>query len=83
LVLKAHIALPNVNGGMDHVGVDVNDHRLFATEIDNHTVEVIDLKAGKQVHTIADLDRPQGAFYDAPTSRLFVACGARRHGEDL
>lgn len=75
LVLKTGTALPNVNGRMDHVGVEVNGKRLFATAIDNHTVEAIDLKAGKQVHAIADLDRPQGAFYDAPTNRLFVTCG--------
>ena len=39
------------------------------------TVEVIDLKAGRQVHTISDLDNPQSAFYaDAATNRVFVPC---------
>lgn len=75
-MLKTRIPLQNVKGRMDHVGVDVKGQRLFATAIDNHTVEVIDVQAGKQVHTIADLDRPQGAFYDPSTNRLFVACGA-------
>jgi hypothetical protein len=76
LVLKTRIALPNTNGRMDHLGVDVKGRRLFATAIDNHTLEVTDVQAGKQVHTITNLDRPQGAFYDASTNRLFVACGA-------
>jgi DNA-binding beta-propeller fold protein YncE len=60
---------------MDHLGVDVKGQRLFATAIDNHTLEVVDLQAGRQVHTIADLDKPQGAFFDASTNRLFVPSG--------
>jgi DNA-binding beta-propeller fold protein YncE len=73
LVLKTRIALAKVKGRMDHMSVDVNGQRLFATAFDNHTVEVIDVQAGRQVHTIADLDEPQGAFYDASANRLFVA----------
>jgi DNA-binding beta-propeller fold protein YncE len=49
--------------------------------VDNHTLEVIDLKLGRTVHTITDLAEPQGVFYDASTNRLFVACaldGTRR-----
>jgi DNA-binding beta-propeller fold protein YncE len=73
LVLKTRIALANVKGRMDHLSVDVKGQRLFATAFDNHTLEVIDAQAGRQVHTIADLDEPQGAFYDAFTNRLFVS----------
>ena len=43
-------------GRMDHLGVDVKGQRLFATAIDNHTLEVIDVQAGKQLHTITDLE---------------------------
>jgi DNA-binding beta-propeller fold protein YncE len=67
--------LKNVEGRMDHMSVDVKGQRLFATAFDNHTLEVIDLKTNQQVHTIRDLDEPQGAFYEATTNRLFVACG--------
>src|SRR5229473_4656178 len=75
LSLKAHIALPNVNGRIDHLSVDVKGQRLFVAAVDNHTLEVIDLKSGQRVHTITDLAEPQGVFYDASTNRLFVACG--------
>lgn len=75
LVLQTRIAMANVNGRMDHLGVDVKGQRLFAAAFDNHTLEVIDLKAGRRVHTIADLNQPQSAFYDAPSNRLFVPCG--------
>src|SRR6266478_2966887 len=72
---KSPIPLTKVEGRMDHLGVDVKGQRLFATSFDNHTVEVIDLKTGRQVHTISDLNEPQGAFYDPATNRLFIACG--------
>src|SRR5690242_2851266 len=75
LAPKTPIALTKVEGRMDHLGVDVKGQRLFATAFDNHTLEVIDLKTGRQAHTIPNLDEPQGAYYDADTNRLFVACG--------
>ena len=74
LVLKTHIPLPNVHGRIDHLSVDVNGQRLFVAAVDNHTLEVIDLKSGQRVHTITDLAEPQGVFYDASTNHLFVAC---------
>src|SRR5471032_1565491 len=72
LSLESHIALPNVKGRIDHFSVDVKGERLFVAAVDNHTLEVIDLKAGQLVHTITDLAEPQGVFYDPSTSRLFV-----------
>jgi len=75
LTPKNPIPLTKVEGRMDHLGVDVKGQRLFATAFDNHTLEVIDLRTGRQVHTIPGLNEPQGAFYDPATNRLFVACG--------
>lgn len=75
LVLKSRIPLANVSGRMDHLGVDVKGQRLFATAFENHTLEVIDLKSGRQAHTIADLQQPQSVFYDASTNHLFVPSG--------
>ena len=72
---KTPIALAKVEGRMDHMSVDVKGQRLFATAFDNHTLEVIDLKTGRQIHTISALDEPQGAYFDPETNRLFVACG--------
>jgi DNA-binding beta-propeller fold protein YncE len=74
LFLKTHIPLQNVNGRIDHLSVDVKGQRLFVAAVDNHTLEVIDLKSGQRVHTITDLAEPQGVFYDPSTNRLFVAC---------
>jgi hypothetical protein len=74
LSLHSRIPLTNVKGRIDHFGVDVKGQRLFMAAVANHTLEVIDLQSGKQVHAIADLAEPQGAFYEASTNRQFVSC---------
>src|SRR5215469_1277152 len=75
LSLDAHIPLPDVKGRIDHFSVDVRGQRLFVAAVENHSLEVIDLKSKQRVHTIADLAEPQGVFYDPATNHLFVACG--------
>lgn len=72
--LSSRIPLAHVKGRIDHFSVDVKAQRLFVAAVANHTLEVIDLQSGKQVHSITDLAEPQGVFYDAFTNRLFVAC---------
>ncbi|HLH96150.1 MAG TPA: hypothetical protein VKW08_13635 [Xanthobacteraceae bacterium] len=73
LELKGRIPLAKVDGRMDHVGVDLLGQRLFAAAFDNKTVEVIDVQAGRQVHTIAGLEHPQQTYFDAATNHLFVS----------
>jgi DNA-binding beta-propeller fold protein YncE len=75
LSLEARIPLPDVKGRIDHFSVDVTGQRIFVAAVENHTLEVVDLKSGQRVHTISDLAEPQGVFYDPTTSHLFVACG--------
>ena len=75
LSLDAYIAVPDVKGRIDHFSVDVRGQRLFVAAVENHTLEVIDVKSGQRIHTISDLAEPQGVFYDPATNHLFVACG--------
>jgi len=74
LSLESRIPLPDVQGRIDHLSVDVKGGRLFVAAVDNHTLEVLDLHLGQKIHTIPDLAEPQGVFYEASTNRLFVAC---------
>src|SRR5215472_1285186 len=73
LSLKSRIALPNINGRMDHFGVDLKGQRLFVSALGNHTAEVLDVYADKRVRSLPDLEEPQGQLYDPATNRLFVA----------
>ena len=73
LKLEKTIELPDVQGRIDHMSMDVKGQRLFVSALGNNTVEVIDLKAGKRTNTISRLGEPQGALYVAANDRLFIA----------
>jgi DNA-binding beta-propeller fold protein YncE len=69
------IPLPNVEGRIDHFGIDLTGHRLFMSALGNDTVEVFDLKTNQRLHTITGLHEPQGVIYDPASNRIFVANG--------
>src|SRR5882724_5001886 len=73
LRLEKTIDLPEVQGRIDHLSVDVKGQRLFVSALGNNTVEVIDIKVGKRVKTIGGLQEPQGVLYVSATDRLYVA----------
>jgi DNA-binding beta-propeller fold protein YncE len=75
LTLTRTIPLPKVEGRIDHFSLDAEDSRLFVAALGNNTVEVVDLKAGKVVHSVGGLAEPQGVFYVHEFNRLYVANG--------
>ena len=52
LSLVQKIPLPDVTGRIDHLAVDIQGQRLFVAALGNNTLEVVDLKAGKRIHSI-------------------------------
>lgn len=76
LRLERAIPMPNVEGRIDHLAVDVKGRRLFVAALGNHTIEVIDLAGGKVTHSIKGLGEPQGLYYLASKNELFAADGA-------
>ena len=75
LKLVQTIALPGVEGRMDHMSVDAKGRRLFASGLANGTVEVVDLAAGKRVHTITGVKEPEGILYVPDLKLIYVADG--------
>src|SRR5712692_3522829 len=75
LKLERTIPLPEVEGRIDHLAVDVLHRRLFVAALGNNTLEVVDLAAGKRVHTITGLHEPQGIAYVPVRNRIYVANG--------
>jgi DNA-binding beta-propeller fold protein YncE len=73
LQLKQTIALPGVEGRIDHFTYDPAGERLFVCALDNNSVEVVDLRKGERVHSIKELGSPQGILYIREPDRLFVA----------
>ena len=73
LKLKQTIPLPGVEGRIDHFAADPSGQRLFVCALGNNSVEVIDLRRGKRVHSITGLGAPQGVGYAPVVNRLIVA----------
>lgn len=66
LHLVQMIPLPNVKGRIDHMDVDVDGKRLFVAGLENGSVEVVDLQAGKWLKSIPD-------SADTKRKRVFVS----------
>ena len=75
LRMEKSIELPEVQGRIDHLSIDVKGQRLFVSALGNNTLEVIDVKSGKRVKTISQLKEPQGVLYVTESDRIYVANG--------
>ena len=73
LRLKQTITLPGVEGRIDHFAFDAAGERLFVCALGNNSVEVVDLRKGKRVHSITGLGSPQGVAYIPGLDRVLVA----------
>src|SRR4051812_47364731 len=73
LVLEKTIPLPNVVGRIDHMAIDRKRQRLIVAALGNDTVEIVDLTAGKPVHSVRGLAEPQGVAYVDQTDIISVA----------
>jgi DNA-binding beta-propeller fold protein YncE len=73
LKLTKTIALPGVEGRIDHFALDAAGERLFVCALGNNTVEVVDLRKGVRVHSITGFGAPQGIAYIPELNRIFVA----------
>ena len=73
LKLKEIIALPGVEGRIDHFAFDAAGERLFVCALGNNTVEGLDLRNGQRIHSITGLGAPQGIAYIPELDRMFVA----------
>lgn len=75
LHLEKEIALHDVSGRIDHMSFDPKTQRLFVAALGNDTLEIVDTRRGRRLHTIRGLDEPQGVLYLPSANRLYVANG--------
>src|ERR1700692_2285229 len=69
------IPMPNVKGRIDHMDVDVKGKRLFVAGLENGSLEVVDLQAGKWVKSVPGFKKTQGIAYVPSLNKVFVASG--------
>jgi DNA-binding beta-propeller fold protein YncE len=65
--------MPNVKGRIDHMDVDVEGKRLFVAAVENGSMEVVDLDAGKWTRTIPGFKTPTEMVYVRELNKVFVA----------
>jgi DNA-binding beta-propeller fold protein YncE len=75
LRLVQTIPMPKVRGRIDHMDVDVKDKRLFVAGLENGSLEVVDLRAGKWLRSIPGFKKTQGVAYVRSLNKVFVASG--------
>ncbi|MEP7233319.1 MAG: YncE family protein [Ginsengibacter sp.] len=76
LNLIASIPLPNVGGRIDHLTFDSKNKIVFVAALGNNSVEVVDLKSNKVIHTIKNLSEPQGLAFIPESNSLVIANGS-------
>jgi DNA-binding beta-propeller fold protein YncE len=67
--------MPSVHGRIDHMDVDVKGKRLFVSGLENNSLEIVDLQAGKWTRSLPGFKEPQGVAYLPALNKLFVASG--------
>lgn len=75
LHLNKIIGLPGVKGRIDHMDINLKDQVVYMAALGNNSLEVVDLVKGKAIHSIMELDEPQGVGYIPQTTEIFVANG--------
>jgi YVTN family beta-propeller protein len=79
LALVATIALPGVEGRIDHLAIDAAAQRLYVAALGNNTVEVIDTKAATRVKSVAGFREPQGIAV-VPDAKLVAIANGEGEG---
>jgi DNA-binding beta-propeller fold protein YncE len=75
LSLTQTVALPDVRGRIDHLGIDIEGARLFVAALGNDTAEVLDLRTAQRIQSLTHLQEPQGVAFAGKPGQLFVSNG--------
>lgn len=73
--LEKSIALPGVEGRLDHLSVDPGAKRAFAAALGSNSVEVVDIGIGTRLQSLTGMKEPQGIAFAPDLKRIFVASG--------
>ena len=74
LSLIRTVALPDVQGGFNHMSADPGVQRLFAAAPTNGTIEIVDLKTGKALRSLGG-ERPAAVRFAPEFNQLYATRG--------
>ena len=76
VTLEQTFKLPaDIKGRFDHFGIDLKNHRLFATPEDYHALLVLDYRNGKILQTVHGIEKPHAVAYREDIDRIYVTDG--------
>jgi len=75
LRLVQTIALPGVEGRIDHMALDSHGGRLFVAALGSNALMVVDVRAGRRIRSVTGFHEPQGVGFVASPPRVFVSNG--------
>src|ERR1700720_4212650 len=74
LRLTQTIPLPGVKGRLDHMGIDLEEKRLFVAAAANNSLEVVDLTGGEGAKSLTGFNDTQDAlFLGGDFNKLYVS----------
>src|ERR1700761_3480132 len=77
LVFDRAIALPAGTEKFDHFAFDGQSARLFIAATGSHSIEVLDLNAGKVTESLTGIGKPHGLAWVPATGVLYAADGTQ------
>jgi DNA-binding beta-propeller fold protein YncE len=77
LTLQRTIALPAGISKFDHFAVDLAANRLFIAATADHSVEIMELTAGRVSGSLTGVGKPHGLAWVPATGRLYAADGTQ------
>jgi DNA-binding beta-propeller fold protein YncE len=72
--------LPGYVGDFEHFAPDIKGNRLFLLAEDHKTVEVLDIRTGKRIHTISGFGQPHDIVYLPGPNSVIVTEGDDESG---
>src|SRR5258708_8235442 len=72
--------LPGYVGDFEHFAPDIKGNRLFLLAEDHQTVEVLDIRSGKRIHTISGFGQPHDIVYLPGPNSIIVTEGDDKSG---
>src|SRR3954466_9875824 len=79
LAMVGAIALPRVEGRIDHLAMDVAAQRLYIAALGNNTVEVLDVKSSAHLKSVPGFREPQGIAV-VPDARVVAVANGQGEG---
>jgi DNA-binding beta-propeller fold protein YncE len=77
LTLQRKIPLPAGISKFDHFAVDLAANRLFIASTSDHSVEIMELSAGRVTESLTGVSKPHGLAWVSATGRLYAADGTQ------